>query len=106
MIERLGHDVIEAQNGEEAVAAAISEHPDIALMDLSMPETDGLAATRAMRELSHCSRCRNLTIIAITAYPETLSKTMALEAGCQGYIRKPIDFNDLLGVLNKIVPQQ
>ena len=105
MIERLGHEVIEAQDGQEAVTAAVDQHPDIVLMDLSMPGVDGLAATGALRKLSHCSRCEQLPIIAITAYPETLSMEKARKAGCDGYVRKPVDLNDLAGVLDRFAPR-
>jgi CheY-like chemotaxis protein len=101
MIERLGHEVIEAQNGREAVMSVVDNHPDIVLMDLSMPEVDGLTAAAAVRKLSHCSRCEQLPVIAISAYPETLSAEKALKAGCNGYLRKPVDLADLSGVIER-----
>jgi len=99
MIERLGHQVIEATNGKEAVSASVDHKPDIVLMDLSMPVADGLQATAAIRAISQYPR--QLPIIAITAFPESLSEEKALKAGCDGYLRKPIDPDDLLKVFKR-----
>jgi len=62
MLEQLGHTVLEAENGRQAVHAAIAHQPDCILMDLSLPEVDGLLATAAVRKISfkkHSYRCNN-----------------------------------------------
>jgi two-component system cell cycle response regulator DivK len=99
MVEKLGHQVIEATNGKEAVSATIDHKPDLVLMDLSMPVADGLQATAAIRAISQYPR--QLPIIAMTAFPETLSEEKAFEAGCDGYLQKPIDLDDLVGVFKR-----
>ena len=103
MIERLGHQVVEAQNGKEAVKLAVDHQPGLVLMDLSMPEVDGLQTTGALRAIYDFSRLNHLPIIAITAYPEVLSKEKAFQAGCDAYLRKPVDLADLADALNKFV---
>ena len=103
MIERLGHSVVEATNGKEAVKIALDSNPDVVLMDLSLPEVDGLQATGALRAISHFRDMNRLPVIALTAYPETLSKEKALRAGCNSCLRKPVDLTDLDGALRPLL---
>jgi len=95
MIERLGHRVVEATNGKEAVKSALDSGPDVVVMDLSMPEVDGLQATGALRSISSFRDENHLPVIAMTAFPENLSRDKAYRAGCDGYLRKPVDLTDL-----------
>ncbi len=103
MIVKLGHQVIEATNGKEAVRVALDHKPDLVLMDLSMPVADGLQATAAIRTMAQSPR--QLPIIAITAFPETLSEEKAFKAGCDGYLQKPIDMDALAGALKRFSPR-
>jgi len=96
MLERLGNDVLEASTGKEAIQVAAKENPDLVLMDLSMPEVDGFLATAALRTIRSF---RQLPVIAITAYPKELSRDKALEAGCDGYLEKPLDLDALSALL-------
>ncbi len=79
MLETLGHEVIEATNGKEALRTAIKQSPDLVLMDLSMPEVDGFQAISALRSISSFNR---IPIIAITAYPQSHWRDKAEQAGC------------------------
>ena len=97
MLEKLGHHVIEAINGKEAVEVAIDGTPDLVLIDLSMPEVDGLLAAAALRTITTFSR---LPIIAMTAYPHTLSWDKAMRAGCDAYLPKPFTQENLAAVLS------
>ena len=92
MIERLGHRVIEATNGKDAVKTALDYNPDLVLMDLGMPEVDGLQATAALRAISN-----------FKDYPETLSVDKAFKAGCDAYLRKPVDLADLGAALRRFL---
>jgi len=103
MIERLGHRVIEAANGKEAVKTALDSTPDLVLMDLSMPEVDGLQATAALRAISVFKDMNHLPVIGITAYPETLYVDKAFKAGCDAYLRKPVDLADLGAALRRFL---
>src|SRR5437867_3574814 len=98
MLEKLGYDVIEAVNGKEAIEVALDGTPDLILMDLSMPEVDGLVATAALRSITIFTR---LPIIAMTAYPQALSFNQAKRAGCDGYLAKPFTQENLAAVLSK-----
>ena len=92
LLEMSGYRVIEATNGDEAVKLAESEMPGLILMDLSLPVIDGLAATRLIRKLP---KLEKTPIIAVSAHDTTDFLTEALQAGCNSYITKPIDFNEL-----------
>lgn len=96
LLEMAGYAVIEASDGEQAVALAISEQPELILMDLSLPKLDGLAATRQIRQYKEA---RNTPIVAISAHDSPESRTEALAAGCNEYVTKPIDFDQLGEVL-------
>jgi len=102
MLEKLGHKVFEAANGMEAIQAAIAFGPDCILMDLNMPEVDGLLATAALRRIVPFDI---VPIVAITAYPEALLQDKAMAAGCDGYLRKPFASQDLAAVLDKLSQQ-
>ena len=103
MIERLGHRVIEATNRKDAVKTALDSNPDLVLMDLSMPEADGLQAAAALRAISNFKDMNHLPVVGITAYPETLSVDKAFRAGCDAYLRKPVDLADLGAALRSFL---
>lgn len=89
-MERRGYRVIEADDGEKAVALAQQEHLDIILMDLSLPTMDGLEATKEIREID---RLRAVPIIAVTAHQETDFREGAKASGFDAYVTKPMDFD-------------
>lgn len=98
-LEKHGYRVLEASDGREAVKVALRERPEIILMDLSLPIMDGLAATKRIRQ---APKTRATLIIAVTAHQESNYRKQALDAGCDAYVTKPIDFdwlNDLIGQL-------
>jgi len=88
LLEAKGFMVCHAVTGEEAFRAAFELSPDLVLMDLSLPGQDGLATTRALRA---DPATRHLTIIALTAHAMKGDEAIALRAGCNGYLAKPID---------------
>ena len=100
LLEMAGYEVIEAMNGEEAVKLAESECPKLILMDLSLPVIDGLAATRLIRKLPHCG---STPIIAVSAHDTSDFQSEAIEAGCNSYVTKPIDFNDLEELIEQLL---
>ena len=87
----LGYRVVEAVDGNEAVEQAKQEHPDLILMDISMPVMDGIEATRIIKQFEGLA---DIPIVAITGHSEKYQKE-ALKAGANEVIRKPINIDDL-----------
>jgi len=101
LLEMSGYNVIEAINGEEAIEMALRELPALILMDLSLPRVDGLAATRQMRQHRELSK---VPIVAVSAHDTTDFHAEALAAGCNDYVTKPIDFDELEELLKGLLP--
>lgn len=97
MLAYRGYRVVEAADGREAVEVAASECPDLVLMDLNMPVMDGLAATERIRELK--DRCGDVPVVAVTAFDTYGIREAALEAGCNAYLLKPLDLDELESVI-------
>lgn len=93
-LARKGFEVLTAIDGEQAVSMALGERPDIVLLDMNLPLKDGWAAAREIRA---DERGRTLPIIALTAHAMSDDRGRALEAGCDDYETKPLDFARLLG---------
>jgi CheY-like chemotaxis protein len=100
LLEMTGYRVVEATNGEEAVKLARSESPHLILMDLSLPVIDGLAATRLIRKLPEL---HSTPIIAVSAHDTSDFQSEAIDAGCNSYVTKPIDFNELEGLIRQLL---
>jgi two-component system cell cycle response regulator DivK len=100
LLEMSGYRVVEAVNGQEAVEKARNEHPDLILMDLSLPLLDGLAATRRIREYAELKK---VPIVAVSAHDTADFHAEALAAGCNEYVTKPIDFDQLETLLSRLI---
>lgn len=95
-LEMRGYIVEEASNGREAIESVEKQCPHLILMDMSLPEVDGLAATRAIHGMDQCCA---VPIVAITAYSEREYREKAFAAGCSDFLNKPIDFDKLEAVI-------
>ena len=93
-LERKGFEVVIAEDGQAGVELASSSNPDLILMDLSLPVMDGWEATRCIKANPATQK---IPVIALTAHAMAGDEQKALEAGCDDYDIKPIDFNRLLG---------
>jgi CheY-like chemotaxis protein len=102
-LQRKGFTVDCAEDGALAVAAAIRQKPDLVLMDVSMPVMSGLEATRALRAEP---RTADLKIIALTAHAMASARDECMEAGCDAFATKPVDFNALLEVIANVTGAQ
>jgi CheY-like chemotaxis protein len=100
LLEMSGYRVVEAVNGRQAVEKAQSERPDIILMDLSLPMLDGLAATRQIRAYDGLGK---VPIVAVSAHDSADFHAEALAAGCNEYVTKPIDFDQLVQLLSRLI---
>jgi signal transduction histidine kinase/CheY-like chemotaxis protein len=98
MLKKLGYEADVVSNGREAVQALQSKHYDVILMDVQMPEMDGLEATRAISEMILEKRPR---ILAMTAYALEGDRERCLKAGMDGYISKPVQIEELRSALER-----
>jgi CheY-like chemotaxis protein len=97
---RSGFEVIMAEDGARGVAVAMSDKPDLILMDMSLPVIDGWEATRRIKATPEVSK---IPIIALTAHAMATDRDKALEAGCDDYDTKPIELERLLGKIETLL---
>jgi CheY-like chemotaxis protein len=100
VVEKRGHRVVEATNGQEAIDVAHRERPELILLDLALPVFDGLTVARRIRE---DEALRDLVIVAITAYYTYGLREAAIEAGCNEYMAKPLEADELQGLLDRFM---
>ena len=103
LLEMSGYEVVEASDGEQAVELAVQKQPALIFMDLSLPKLDGLAATRQIRQHQNMG---NTPIVAISAHDSPESRTEALDAGCDEYVTKPIDFDQVGELIERFLPKE
>jgi len=104
LLEKHGHTVTVANNGKEAVTAWASAAPDVLLMDVEMPEMDGLEATAVIR-VQERSAGGHVPIIAMTAHAMKGDRERCLEAGMDGYVAKPIRAQQLFDTIRRVLGQ-
>ena len=102
LLEEKGFEVCEARDGIEAFDQFKQAHPDLILMDISLPSVDGLTATKAIRELE--AGGESIPIIAVTAFGQLYHK-QAMEAGCNELIDKPVDFDSIEIVIHNYLEE-
>jgi CheY-like chemotaxis protein len=88
ILEHHGFQVLLAENGEEGIRMARDVHPDLILMDISIPVIDGWEATRILKA---DERVREIPIVALTAHALDSDRATAAQAGCDGYLAKPVE---------------
>jgi sigma-B regulation protein RsbU (phosphoserine phosphatase) len=98
-LQRKGHEVLQAVDGQQAVDMTRSESPDVVLMDLNLPVLDGWSATRQIKAFPGT---RPVPVIALTAHAMSGDRQKALQAGCDDYDTKPVDFPRLLGKIEAL----
>jgi CheY-like chemotaxis protein len=99
-LERRGYEVIVAVDGEEGVALAKVDAPDVVLMDLSLPGIDGWEATR---QLKAADETRAIPVLALTAHAMAGDRDKALEAGCDDFDTKPVDLPRLVAKIEGLL---
>lgn len=99
LLEEGGYDIVKATSGEEALSLTHEgAAPDLILMDIHLPGMDGLSVVRAMKADTRTSR---IPILALTAHAMRGDRDRFLEAGCDGYISKPIDVKTFLSAIEQ-----
>jgi CheY-like chemotaxis protein len=97
---RKGYLVLEAVDGRQGIEMASNELPDLILMDMSLPEIDGWEATRQIKQ---SPVTRHIPVIALTAHAMSSDRERALNAGCDDFDTKPVDWNRLLGKMQDLL---
>ncbi len=103
LLEKQGHNVLTVENGRDAVAAAEKQSFDLALLDLQMPEMDGLQAVGLIRQNEKATGRRRLPVIALTAHAMRGDRERCMAAGMDGYISKPINRKELFRVIEGVL---
>ena len=101
-LEKRGHEVVVAGNGRVALEASEKQTPDLVLMDVQMPEMDGLQATAAIRQ-GELKSGKHIPIIAMTAHAMAGDKERCLGAGMDGYVSKPLRVEDLFSTIEEVL---
>jgi len=101
LLTNAGYEIIEAEDGKEALAVAARERPDLILMDIQLPLLDGYEVTRRIKA---DPALRAIPIIAITSYALSGDETKARAAGCDAYVTKPYSPRALLAKIREYVP--
>jgi two-component system cell cycle response regulator DivK len=99
LLNRAGLEVITAGNGQQALDIMHAEQPSVVLMDMNLPVLDGWAASRRAKE---DESIRDIPIIALTAHATEAHRVYAMEAGCDDYATKPVDFPGLLTKIREL----
>ncbi|MBD1851258.1 response regulator [Leptolyngbya sp. FACHB-711] len=102
-LTRKGIQVVIATDGEQGVALALSESPDLILMDMSLPVLDGWSATR---QIKATPATQKIPVIALTAHAMAGDRDKCLEAGCDDYDTKPIEFTRLMGKIQALLVKE
>jgi CheY-like chemotaxis protein len=101
-LKRRGYEVITAVDGQEGVELAATGNPDLILMDMSLPLVDGWEATRRIKSNEGTAA---IPVIALTAHAMAGDRQQALDAGCDDYDTKPVDFRRLSGKIETLLQQ-
>jgi twitching motility two-component system response regulator PilH len=100
ILTRNGYDVITAESGEEGVAVAKVELPDVVLMDIVMPGLNGFQATR---QLSKDAKTSHIPVIIVTSKDQETDRVWGARQGAKGYLTKPVDDETLIGAIQKLI---
>lgn len=98
-----GYKVAEARDGQETLEVARARRPDMILMDLQLPRLSGFAVARFVRQTE---ALRSVPIIVVSAHDPAKHRNLALAAGCNAYVQKPIDFDSLDGMILSLLGRQ
>jgi CheY-like chemotaxis protein len=99
-LQRRGFEVLLAVDGEQGLATAAAEHPDLILMDMSLPVVDGWEATRRLKAAPDT---QGIPIIGLTAHAMSTDRDKCLEAGCDDYDTKPVELPRLVEKIERLL---
>ncbi|HJV62387.1 MAG TPA: response regulator [Albitalea sp.] len=103
ILENAGHTILQAEHAAAGLEMARAEQPDLVLMDIQLPDLDGLSATRLLKA---DPRTRHIPVIALTAFAMKGDEDGTREAGCDGYVTKPIRYKEFLAELDAVMKRR
>ena len=103
ILEKHGYEVVQARNGQKGIEVAKKESPDLILLDIQLPVMDGYTVVRELRKILDN---KDIPIIAFTSYAMAGDREKALEAGCTGYITKPINPDTFISSIEHYLTNQ
>lgn len=101
LLKNVGHSVLSAADAENGLSLARAERPDLILMDIQLPGMDGLAATALLKQDPEMA---GIPVIALTAMAMKADEENSRLAGCDGYIAKPLRYQELYAAINRLLP--
>ena len=99
-LQRRGFTIVSAVDGQQGIDMTRSEKPDLILMDMSLPVLDGWEATR---QIKSDPDIKHIPIIGLTAHAMVGDRDKAIQAGCNDYATKPVEFEKLVGLINRLI---
>lgn len=100
LLEASGYVTLQCIDGEKAVALALEHKPDLIIMDIQLPEVSGLDITRWLKD---DERTQEIPVLAVTAFAMRTDEMLVREAGCEGYLSKPIQVRSFLSTVDSLV---
>ena len=100
MLEKLGYEVVTAENGRDGVVMAASEQPDIVLMDIVMPDMNGFQATR---QITRSAETKHIPVIIVSSKNQETDKVWGQRQGARGYVTKPVDTEELVSAMKGVM---
>ncbi len=99
-LQRRGYTIVTAVDGQQGIDKTRSENPDLILMDMSLPVVDGWEATR---QIKNDPSVNHIPVVGLTAHAMVGDKEKALNAGCDDYATKPVEFEKLIELINRLI---
>lgn len=100
LLEASGYDTFKCNDGAKAVGLALDKQPDLIVMDIQLPEVSGLDITRWLKD---DERTQEIPVLAVTAFAMRTDEILVREAGCEGYLSKPIQVRSFLNAVDRLV---
>ncbi|MCR9194579.1 MAG: response regulator [Hyphomonas sp.] len=102
LLEASGYETLQCTDGGKAAALAVDEQPDLIIMDIQLPEVSGLDITRWLKDDERTSA---IPVLAVTAFAMRTDELLVREAGCEGYLSKPIQVRSFLKTVDDLMPK-
>ena len=103
LLEATGYETLQCVDGAKAVGLALESHPDLIIMDIQLPEVSGLDITRWLKD---DERTAAIPVLAVTAFAMRADEQRVREAGCEGYLSKPIQIATFIKAVEALMPKE